>query len=253
MRNETRICMDDEKGNASSRCLEGVIAVFSNNIDIADTCVKTLETWEEVTLAMADNLERLLTCRPPAKFLDLACGRGDIAIALAQRGYDVTAIDCTPAMLSVAVELSQVKHNHVKWICADMRTINFDREMDYIMLRDVIFSIFPSGDEDNELLHRMARALKPGGRCLFEVYNKEFGVRHKVENRFEFDAKRNVFVAPGDTALPTVRLYTDEEWNQMLEHHGLTIVSRDGWRWKDDPCPPPWRADFIIAEKRADA
>ena len=44
---------------------------------------------------------------PAARALDLCCGTGDIAFALAQRGADVTGLDFSPQMLKVAAGRSQ--------------------------------------------------------------------------------------------------------------------------------------------------
>lgn len=208
-----------------------------------------LKDWD-VTAAYADRIERLLGCNAPARILDLACGTGDVTIMLGQRGYDMIGLDCTPAMLSVALELSRRKPNHVKWVCADMRTIEYSHEMDCVLLRDVIFSIFESKKDDSDLIARISRALKPGGLCLFEVYNKEFGMKHGVQNVAVYDPAMNVFVAkPPYPMKHPLRLYTETEWEHLLSQSGLAIVRRDGWRWMDDPEPPPWRADFIVARK----
>ena len=233
-----------------SKDLDEVLAPFSWNVDIHEQCAKVIEKWVPFSVSIANRVEGLLESRPPSKILDLACGRGDVAIVLAQRGYDVTALDYDPAMLAVAQELTRFKPNHVKWICADMRTITYKAEMDYVLLRDVIFSNFDSCADDRKLLRCIADALKPGGRCLFEVYNKEFALSYPVENMFVYDNTCNLFLAQGDYAyLPPVRLYALNEWNEMLNSLGLTIVGRDGWQWKNDPVPPPWRADFIVAQK----
>jgi demethylmenaquinone methyltransferase/2-methoxy-6-polyprenyl-1,4-benzoquinol methylase len=44
----------------------------------------------------------LAAVTPAARALDLCCGTGDIAFALAQRGADVTGLDFSPQMLAVA-------------------------------------------------------------------------------------------------------------------------------------------------------
>lgn len=44
----------------------------------------------------------LAAVRPGQRALDICCGTGDIALALAQRGADVTGLDFSPAMLEMA-------------------------------------------------------------------------------------------------------------------------------------------------------
>jgi demethylmenaquinone methyltransferase/2-methoxy-6-polyprenyl-1,4-benzoquinol methylase len=54
---------------------------------------------------------------PGARALDLCCGTGDIAFALAQRGAEVTGLDFSPQMLEVArirSQKSEVRSQHPK-------------------------------------------------------------------------------------------------------------------------------------------
>jgi SAM-dependent methyltransferase len=204
-----------------------------------------------------DKIAALLDCRPPAKVLDLACGTGSTTIELANRGYDVIGLDCTPAMLEVARQMSAREKVDVHWVQGDMRQMDYEDEMDYVLLRDVVFGICETEEEDRLILHNISRALRPGGRCLLEVYNKSFAQSRGIENRFAYDPVSDRFVVrpearqdrEGGDEISAVRLYSDEEWQRMLAAEDLSITARDGWNWQGDPAPPPWRADFIVAQK----
>ena len=100
------------------------------------------------------------------------------------------------------------------------------------------------------LIRRIARALKPAGRCLLEVYNREFALAHGAERVLFHDEAVDRFVRPGaEPGALSMRLYSHDEWEQMLAANGLRIVATDGWKWPDDPPPPPWRADLVVARK----
>lgn len=202
----------------------------------------------------ADAAIALLDAKPPAKILDLACGCGAATAAMALRGFDVTGIDCTPASVEIARRAAGQREANVEWLCQDMRTIGYKEAFDYVCLRDVIFGIFEAPGEDSDLLGRIAASLRPGGKCLLEVYNKEFSLRHGVQNCLFYDAGVDRFVGQGAARNGiSVRLYSPHQWQQMLAQHDLTIVRLGGWNWPNDPPPPPWRADFIVAQKRASA
>ena len=46
-------------------------------------------------------VERIAAVLPPARALDLACGAGANALWLALRGWDVTAVDRSPAAIEL--------------------------------------------------------------------------------------------------------------------------------------------------------
>ena len=54
--------------------------------------------------------------------LDLACGTGKITFALRELGYDMTGVDLSEEMLSVARDICYEKDiNDILWLCQDMR------------------------------------------------------------------------------------------------------------------------------------
>lgn len=207
------------------------------------------DQWPQQVQAAAE-VVRLLDARPPANILDLACGTGASTTALALQGFQVTAIDCTLARIDIARVAAARKGATVNWLCQDMRKIEFDEVFDYVLLRDVIFGIFESENEDLELLRKIARALKPHGRCLLEVYNKEFALPRGVEGLAFYDDQTDRFLATDPSAgIKSIKLYNHLEWTTMLQQQGLSIVAMDGWKYPADPAPPPWRADLIVARK----
>jgi SAM-dependent methyltransferase len=85
-----------------------------------------VELWtavgtEEITHAESDFLEEELQLRDsaqvdPARVLDVPCGSGRHAVALARRGHQVTGVDLSDAFLEIAR-----RNAGVEWIQADMR------------------------------------------------------------------------------------------------------------------------------------
>ena len=208
------------------------------------------ERWPAAA-GIADQVCELLEVATPARILDLACGSGSCTTALALKGFDVTGIDCTPSRIKVARRMSKEKQAPVQWLCKDIRHIDYEEEFDCVCLLDVIFGIFESEEEDRELIRRIAAALKVNGRCLFEVYNREFALKHGVEGKAFFDQQTGTFASRerGGCTL-SMRLYSHEEWRLMLKREGLRVIKMGGWwTWPGDPQPPPWRADFIVAQK----
>jgi ubiquinone/menaquinone biosynthesis methyltransferase len=98
----------------------------------------------------------LSAVRPGLRALDLACGTGDIAFALATRGADVVGLDITHRM----VQLARAKGGAARFVTGDMLALPFgDEAFDLVTtgygLRNV--------PDIRRAIAEMRRVLKPGG------------------------------------------------------------------------------------------
>jgi SAM-dependent methyltransferase len=89
--------------------------------------------------------------------LDLACGRGRHAIALARAGYDVDAVDISPTALASGRE--RAGDLPIRWIEADLDDFPLD-EAAYAVVVWVGFT-------DEALVERVLAALRPGGVLVY--------------------------------------------------------------------------------------
>jgi SAM-dependent methyltransferase len=113
-------------------------------------------------------------CLPPSDILDLGCGTGQIAAAIGQRGYRVTACDFAEDMVDIA------RSNHtgtaVKWVCLkpDWEVLPFeDGSFDGI----VASSVFEYLVDVQSVAAELARVLRPEGVLLLTVPNPFHPVR----------------------------------------------------------------------------
>ena len=107
------------------------------------------------------HLVALAAARPRTRAVDLACGTGDIAMALRRDGAAVVGIDLTPRMLSLASR--KVGGDDVAWVAGDMgrlpvATGSVDLVTAGYGLRNVPVL--------EDAVAEIARVLKPGGRVL---------------------------------------------------------------------------------------
>jgi 2-polyprenyl-3-methyl-5-hydroxy-6-metoxy-1,4-benzoquinol methylase len=58
--------------------------------------------------------------RPAGKALDVACGRGTVAVWLAERGFSTTALDVSPEALRLTAELAASRGVEVEGVRADL-------------------------------------------------------------------------------------------------------------------------------------
>lgn len=207
----------------------------------------------EAARQRAGRLLSLLDLKQPARILDLACGTGITTAAFAEEGHDVTGLDCTPAMLAYARALARRGGHQVRWTLGDIRALPFLREsFDAVLLRDVVFGIFASPAEDMLAMREMARVLALGGKCLFEVYNKEFARYHGIENTYAYDAGTDRFTVAQHAegaSVPSIKVYARQEWHDMFAQAGLELTAESGWSLPGDPSPPPHRVDLLVVRK----
>ncbi|MET0999056.1 MAG: class I SAM-dependent methyltransferase [Marmoricola sp.] len=103
-------------------------------------------------------VENELTDLPPGRALDLACGEGRNARWLAERGWEVTAMDFSP----VAVEKGRSLHADIDWQVGDARTAQLPQDLDLVLI--AYLQIRP--EERTPVMRRAFEALRPGGRFL---------------------------------------------------------------------------------------
>lgn len=110
----------------------------------------------------------LRSLRPPAgaRILDLPCGYGRHAALLARRGFHVVGVDLSRAMLAEA-RRRFTEGPRLRFRRADMRCITFREEFYAVINLYTSFGYFTPA-QNEAVLRRMARALRPGGRLLVD-------------------------------------------------------------------------------------
>jgi SAM-dependent methyltransferase len=112
------------------------------------------------------------------KFLDCPCGVGRIAIPMARRGIKVTGVDVTKSYLDELDAKARKLNLPIKTVQKDMRRVNFKNEFDAAANIWTSFGFFDKEEDNFMVLKKMHQALKPGGRFLLHVINRDFVIRH---------------------------------------------------------------------------
>ena len=148
----------------------------------------TKGTEQEVTFLL-DALE----LEPGMRVLDVGCGPGRHALALAQHGIAVVGIDISQRFIDLAEEAAVPGATFLR---ADARAMAFDAEFDAALsLCQGAFGLTggPGAplDGDGAVLEGMARALRPGGRLAVSAFSAYFQLRF-LEDSDHFDAAAGV-------------------------------------------------------------
>lgn len=96
----------------------------------------------------------------PGRALDLACGEGRNAVWLAERGWDVTAVDFSDVAIGKAARLAESRGVDVEWVVADV--LEYEPEPEAFDLVAVLYLQLPH-DELARALRHAADALAAGG------------------------------------------------------------------------------------------
>lgn len=125
--------------------------------------------------AWADYLFRLMGNKRQS-VADCACGTGQISIRLAKLGCDVTGIDISEDMLRVAGENARQKGVRLPFIRQDIKRLSLHKPVDVIVCACDGVNYLTTKDSVEKFFKSAYKALKPGGKLLFDISS-----RHKLE------------------------------------------------------------------------
>jgi demethylmenaquinone methyltransferase/2-methoxy-6-polyprenyl-1,4-benzoquinol methylase len=118
---------------------------------------------------------KLAAVQPGSRALDLCCGTGDIALALARRGAETTGLDFSPQMLEVAesrrqkIPNSQFEIRNVKFLQGDAQQLSFPENSFDIVTVGYGLRNLTSWERGLDEMFRVAR---PGARLIVLDFGK---------------------------------------------------------------------------------
>ena len=208
--------------------------------------------------------------------LDLACGEGTFAVALAGRGYAVKGVDCSPDMLRIAREKASDAGVEVEFLEQDMRALSLDARFDLVTSWFDSLNYLLKIPDLEACYSGVLKVLKPGGHFMFDM-NTVYGLGVIWQKRpcevcqdtgefFEvhrkaYDFENNIatmsitgFINSGDTWVRVEeehqeRGYTIGEIHASLRKSGFDVIAT----WDDpeemsEPKPESGRI-YVVAKK----
>ena len=181
--------------------------------------------------------------------LDLACGPGRHATALARRGFRVTGVDLSPFLLRQAKGLAQAEGVSIEWVREDMRSFARPEAFDLAISLFTSFGYFGDRRDDVRVLRNVYQSLRENGAIVMEMMGKERLAsvfqptgsvklpdgRILVERREVLDdwsrIRNEWIVIEGDTATTfqfEISIYSGQELKDRLYEAGFNEVTLFG-------------------------
>ena len=179
---------------------------------------------EEATQHWVEFTERFC---PGKKLLELACGSGEISIALANHGYEVDATDLSAQMILQA----QAKDHpgNITFRVMDMLEMDCTELKDGILCYCDSLNYLSSINQVETLIHSCSQYLKQGGVFLFDMHTpdrlEEFADEYIEEGLLDGTAYQWTIQSDEDKVYQHFAFWTEE--GILQEHHVQTVFDCD--------------------------
>lgn len=260
---------DLEQGEKKTRHAQELPGfVFDKMGEYWDTLTNTHPTEKETGL-----VEQLVENK--GRVLDLCCGTGRHDVLLAKKGWDIVGADLSKKLLQIAKNKMRKESVNFPIVRCEMQWLPFrDEAFTAVINMFTSFGYLLSEEEDLNSLREIARTLKPEGKFLLDIVNRDhmlkifqdsdnadFGTFTMEEKRTLAEDKMKVtsqwIITPKNNGerlvlVHQLRLYTPEQLRQMLVSEGLIPKTMYG-NYKAETFTLDSSRLIILAEKHVSA
>lgn len=147
-------------------------------------------------------------CEDSKKVLDLACGTGELTLALKKAGYSVAGVDLSEDMLAVAHEKAHEHGYQIPFYHQDMTNLEGLDEFDAVVIFCDSLNYLTNEEQVKQTFSSVYKVLKKGGLLLFDVHSL-----YKISNVYG----DNTFAYNGDEISYIWSCFPGEE-KDSVEH-----------------------------------
>ena len=155
----------------------------------------------------------------PRTAVDLACGTASVAIRLAEQGLQVTAVDMSEDMLTVASQKASGMDNPPRFVCQPLQELHLPKGVDLAVCALDSLDYITDPVDCAQAIKRIYKTLNPGGIFIFDV--------NTPEKLRAMDGQ--VFLDEDDDVYCVWRGEFDAETN--ICSYGMDLFQREGDCW----------------------
>ena len=109
----------------------------------------------------------------PRTAVDLACGTGSVALLLARKGMQVTGVDLSEEMLTVAMQKAEGEEHAPLFVCQSLQQLRLMRGVDLAVCALDSLDYITDPADCKRAIARVYKALNPGCCFIFDVNTPE--------------------------------------------------------------------------------
>jgi predicted TPR repeat methyltransferase len=160
--------------------------------------------------------------KKPRLVVDLACGTGNLTVELDKRGYDMTGLDLSAEMLSVAVSKtadSKAANSDILWLNQDMCGFELYGTVDAVVCCFDSLNYVLAKENIEKCFALVYNYLNPGGLFIFDVNSKY---------KFEYLYAKNNFVLAQEQVFCSWQNYYNKKNKTCDFYMTLFVLQPDG-------------------------
>jgi SAM-dependent methyltransferase len=187
--------------------------------------------WDKRLTREIPLLEKVLKEHHATTILDIGCGTGNHAIALAQKGYTVTGLDNSPAMMEYVREKNKGLRLPLSFMLGDFKTLSKTVKTSYSAVIGLgnALAILPDEKSLQKTFKEIYKVLQPGGVLFFQVLNYQrmvatgqydYSPRSFTKDDLHFFTLRHFHIEKKRVQIIFTLLYGKEhDWKQEYHIH----------------------------------